>query len=216
MRHPRQADPAGGRVAVFKPAVSGLDEYAESGDEPWEDWVSLGAVGFAHACGRRADDSLWCWGRGTLGQRGDGQTDVTRTTPVEVLQSGEDAGGATVAREEAYRANNIGVALLEQFKHKEAADAFRRAWDVNERLWEATVERAGRLPPERLHESVADEWSFVETLRHLAFASESWVGRGVLGDPRHGRHLGHDGLAAHLGQLVERPQYRADLVVQAE
>ena len=31
------------------------------------------------------------------------------------------------AREEAYRANNIGVALLEQFKHKEAADAFRRA-----------------------------------------------------------------------------------------
>lgn len=31
------------------------------------------------------------------------------------------------AREEAYRANNIGVALLEQFKHKEAADAFKRA-----------------------------------------------------------------------------------------
>ena len=30
-------------------------------------------------------------------------------------------------REEAYRANNIGVALLEQFKHKEAADAFKRA-----------------------------------------------------------------------------------------
>ena len=31
------------------------------------------------------------------------------------------------AREEAYRANNVGVALLEQFKYKEAADAFRRA-----------------------------------------------------------------------------------------
>lgn len=31
------------------------------------------------------------------------------------------------AREEAYRANNIGVALLEQFKPKEAADSFRRA-----------------------------------------------------------------------------------------
>ena len=31
------------------------------------------------------------------------------------------------AREEAYRANNIGVALLEQYKHKEAADAFKRA-----------------------------------------------------------------------------------------
>jgi tetratricopeptide (TPR) repeat protein len=31
------------------------------------------------------------------------------------------------AREEAYRANNIGVALLEQFKPKDAADSFRRA-----------------------------------------------------------------------------------------
>src|SRR5688500_13908524 len=30
-------------------------------------------------------------------------------------------------REDAYRSNNIGVALLEQFKHKEAADAFKRA-----------------------------------------------------------------------------------------
>ncbi|KQR17390.1 DinB family protein [Cellulomonas sp. Leaf334] len=63
------------------------------------------------------------------------------------------------------------------------ADGFRQAWDRNEELWSATVERARRLPPETLHESVAEEWSFVETLRHLAFASESWVGRAVLGDP---------------------------------
>jgi uncharacterized damage-inducible protein DinB len=63
------------------------------------------------------------------------------------------------------------------------ADGFREAWDVNERLWAATVERARALPPERLHESVAGEWSFVQTLRHLAFASESWVGRCLLGDP---------------------------------
>jgi len=34
------------------------------------------------------------------------------------------------ARENAYRANNIGVALLEQFKYKEAADAFRRALQI--------------------------------------------------------------------------------------
>jgi uncharacterized damage-inducible protein DinB len=60
---------------------------------------------------------------------------------------------------------------------------FREAWDVNERLWDATVERARALPPELLHESVDGEWSFVQTLRHLAFATESWVGRAVLGDP---------------------------------
>jgi Tfp pilus assembly protein PilF len=35
------------------------------------------------------------------------------------------------AREEAYRANNLGVALLEQFKPKEAADAFKRALQLD-------------------------------------------------------------------------------------
>ena len=63
------------------------------------------------------------------------------------------------------------------------AEGFRQAWDLNERLWEATVARARRLPPELLHESVDEEWSFIQTLRHLAFATESWVGRCILGDP---------------------------------
>ena len=64
------------------------------------------------------------------------------------------------------------------------ADGFRAAWDLNERLWTATVARARKLDPERLHESVNGEWSFIQTLRHLAFASESWVGRCLLGDQR--------------------------------
>ena len=63
------------------------------------------------------------------------------------------------------------------------ADGFRAAWDLNERLWVATVERARMLDPELLHESVNGEWSFIQTLRHLAFAGESWVGRCLLGDP---------------------------------
>src|SRR5919106_5548140 len=37
-------------------------------------------------------------------------------------------------REEAYRANNLGVALLEQFKHKEGAEQFRRALSLDPRL----------------------------------------------------------------------------------
>jgi len=52
-------------------------------------------------------------------------------------------------------------------------EGFREAWDLNERLWESTVARARRLPPEMLHESVDGEWSFIQTLRHLAFATES-------------------------------------------
>jgi hypothetical protein len=60
---------------------------------------------------------------------------------------------------------------------------FREAWDIVERLWAGTVERARTLPPDQLHVSVDGEWSFVETLRHLAFATESWVNRAILGDP---------------------------------
>jgi tetratricopeptide (TPR) repeat protein len=43
------------------------------------------------------------------------------------------------AREDAYRANNIGVALLEQFKHKEAADAFKRALQLEPGLTLARI-----------------------------------------------------------------------------
>lgn len=45
------------------------------------------------------------------------------------------------------------------------------------------MERARTLPEHRLHEPVGDEWSFVQTLRHLCFATDAWVARMVLGDP---------------------------------
>ena len=38
------------------------------------------------------------------------------------------------SREDAYRANNLGVALLEQFKYKEAAEAFKRALQIDPKL----------------------------------------------------------------------------------
>jgi hypothetical protein len=36
---------------------------------------------------------------------------------------------------------------------------------------------------ERLHESVGEEWSFTETLRHLVYATDAWIRRAILGDP---------------------------------
>jgi hypothetical protein len=63
------------------------------------------------------------------------------------------------------------------------ADGFREAWAVIERSWPPTVERARRLAPELLHERVDGEWSFIETLRHLVFATDAWVKRAMLGDP---------------------------------
>ncbi len=63
------------------------------------------------------------------------------------------------------------------------AAGFREAWAILLRLWEGTVERARTFPPEALHEQVDGEWSFIETQRHLVFATDAWVRRALLGDP---------------------------------
>jgi uncharacterized damage-inducible protein DinB len=60
---------------------------------------------------------------------------------------------------------------------------FRAAWELLGDLWAQTVARARDLDPALLHESVDGEWSFIQTLRHLVFATESWVHRAVLGEP---------------------------------
>jgi uncharacterized damage-inducible protein DinB len=67
--------------------------------------------------------------------------------------------------------------------HPTDAAGFREAWDILERRWDETVARARRFEPELLHERVDGEWSFVETLRHLVFATDAWIRRALLGDP---------------------------------
>ena len=62
------------------------------------------------------------------------------------------------------------------------AAGFREAWNVIERLWDETVERARRLDPDLLHGSVDGEWSFIETLRHLVLVTDGWVRRTILGE----------------------------------
>ncbi|MFD1538014.1 DinB family protein [Nonomuraea guangzhouensis] len=61
-------------------------------------------------------------------------------------------------------------------------DGFREAWAILERLWADTVARASTFPEAALHRSVDDEWSFIQTLRHLNFAGAAWVGRMILGN----------------------------------
>jgi hypothetical protein len=61
------------------------------------------------------------------------------------------------------------------------SDGFREAWTILERLWKGTVSRAMALPEAALHRNVDDEWSFIQTLRHLNFASAASVARMVRG-----------------------------------
>ena len=53
---------------------------------------------------------------------------------------GGPAAGAS--REDAYRANNIGVALLEQYNHADAAKSFRRALEIDPTLGLARINLA--------------------------------------------------------------------------
>jgi hypothetical protein len=76
----------------------------------------------------------------------------------------------------------------------EDADGYRQVWPLLEDLWASCVDRARRLPEDRLHERVDGEWSFVETLRHLLFLHDAWLRRAVLGEatPYDALDLPHD------------------------
>ena len=59
-------------------------------------------------------------------------------------------------------------------------EGMREAWSVVESFWGETMARARTLPDADLHRSVDEEWSFVETLRHLIHVIDKWFGRLVL------------------------------------
>jgi uncharacterized protein YjbI with pentapeptide repeats len=58
------------------------------------------------------------------------------------------------------------------------------AWAMIEEMWARTLTRANELPEESLQERVDDEWSFLETLRHLIMATDCWLRRMVMGIDR--------------------------------
>jgi alpha-tubulin suppressor-like RCC1 family protein len=65
--------------------VLAADELPEG--PVWDDWIDVSAGG-AHTCGRRADHTLWCWGLGASGQRGDDDLTTVRPTPAQVVAEG--------------------------------------------------------------------------------------------------------------------------------
>ncbi len=59
-------------------------------------------------------------------------------------------------------------------------EGLRAAWDVLQKTWAATIDRAAGMPEGTVDVQVAGEWSFAETLRHLVLATDAWLGRSVL------------------------------------
>jgi len=52
----------------------------------------------------------------------------------------------------------------------------RAAWAALEQSWAATYTRAAALPTRSVEVSVLGEWSFAQTLRHLVFVTDAWLG----------------------------------------
>lgn len=91
----------------------------------------------------------------------------------------------------------------------------RAAWSMLEDRWAATTERASGLSDELQMRRVDGEWSFVETLRHLIFATDCWFSRAIqlsrkslpsMGSPVDGRRVrvGAGDRRRHLGEAAPR------------
>jgi hypothetical protein len=70
------------------------------------------------------------------------------------------------------------------------ADGAREAWSTVEAMWAPTMARAATMSDEEVHRSVDDEWSFVDTQRHLVMAMDSWFRAGILAEAQPFHPLG--------------------------
>ncbi|HTT87754.1 MAG TPA: DinB family protein [Acidimicrobiales bacterium] len=64
-------------------------------------------------------------------------------------------------------------------------DWLAEAWKAIDRRWDEAIAAVAALPEDAAHRSVDQEWSFVETLRHLVFVTDAWVRRPVMGGEGH-------------------------------
>ncbi len=58
-------------------------------------------------------------------------------------------------------------------------EGLREAWVALQQAWAATLERAAAMPAGTVDVSVAGEWSFAETLRHLVMATDVWLRKAI-------------------------------------
>jgi hypothetical protein len=107
-------------------------------------------------------------------------------------------------------------------RHADEPAGLRTAWAWVERAWAAAVERIRLMPAGSVDASVDGEWSFAQTLRHLVFATDAWLGKAILRLPQPFHPLGQphaeyktDGYDMSLFTTA-RPAFADVLEVRAE
>ncbi|MBQ0895101.1 DinB family protein [Micromonospora sp. U56] len=107
---------------------------------------------------------------------------------------------------------------------KQAKDpgGLRTAWAALERAWAAVVDRVLSMPEGAVDVSIDGEWSFARTLRHLAFATDAWLGKAILRLPQPFHPVGQphaeyetDGFDMSIF-ATEKPTFAVVLQVRAE
>lgn len=71
-----------------------------------------------------------------------------------------------------------------ELRTAEDPEGLGAAWSAVEQAWAASVERAMAMPAGSVDASVFGEWSFAQTLRHLVMATDTWLGKAILGEAR--------------------------------
>ena len=100
---------------------------------------------------------------------------------------------------------------------------FQEAWSLVSARWDDLLAAQREAPAARAHTSVHGEWSLVETLRHLRFAADAWLGTAILDEPapHHRWGLPPDGtppeIVQQLGlELAAAPSLEQVLGIRAE
>ena len=109
-----------------------------------------------------------------------------------------------------------------ELRHAEDPDGLRAAWVALERAWAAAVDRVVSMPDGAADISIDGEWSFAQTLRHLTFATDAWLGKAILRLPQPFHPLGQphaeyetDGLDMSIFPAA-RPTFAQVLDLRAE
>ncbi|MCI4061168.1 DinB family protein [Micromonospora sp. R77] len=129
----------------------------------------------------------------------------TRSTLAGAVMRGVDVRGLDIdapwLADGALVVNGVDVAPLveaelnrrfpgRELRHAMDPDGLRGAWAALERAWAAAVDRVASMPDGAADVSVDGEWSFAQTLRHLAFATDAWLGKAIQRRPQPFHPLG--------------------------
>lgn len=88
-------------------------------------------------------------------------------------------------------------------RRETSAEGLREAWAAVEHAWQAAVRRVEAMPAGAADQQVDGEWSFAQTMRHLVMATDTWLGKAVLGveQPYHPAGLPDDSFVQDGGDV---------------